>query len=61
MMSLILQVFGVLFILVSAVGGYLLYRLYRFLKRIHRQAQDESDLDTPSRVTLIEANHPDWT
>lgn len=60
-MSLILQVFGVLFILVAVVGGYLLYRLYRFLKRIHRQAQDASNLDTPSRVTLIEANHPDWT
>lgn len=60
MMSLILQILGVLFILVIAVGSYLLYRLVRCWKRMRQQAQETSGLDTPSRVTLIEANDPDW-
>ncbi len=60
MMSLILQIFGVLFILAAAAGGYLLYRLYRFWKRIRQHMQEAGGLDTPSRVTLVEANHPDW-
>ncbi|ETX03876.1 MAG: hypothetical protein ETSY2_32050 [Candidatus Entotheonella gemina] len=59
-MSVILQIFGVLFILLIAVGGYLIYRLARFWRRIRQEVQDASSLDTPSRVTLIETDAPAW-
>ncbi len=60
MMSLILQILGALFIFVLAVGVYLIYRLVRFWKRICKEAQEASCLDTPSRVTLMEVNDPEW-
>jgi hypothetical protein len=43
-----------------AAGGYLIYRFVRFWKRIRQEGQDESGLNTPSRVTLMEARAPVW-
>ncbi len=60
MMSVILQTLGILFILLVVVGGYLVYRLVRFWKRIRQEVQDATGLDTPSRLTLIETNDPAW-
>jgi hypothetical protein len=60
MINVILQIFGILFILSIAAGGYLVYRLVRFWKRIRREVQQETSLDTPSRLTLIEVNDPAW-
>ncbi len=57
-MSVILQIFGILFILLLAVGGYLVYRLIRLWRRICQEAQSESHLDTPSRLTLVEVHAP---
>lgn len=53
-MSVILQILGVLFILLIAAGGYFVYRLIRFWKRICQQVQQASHMDTPSRLTLVE-------
>jgi hypothetical protein len=58
--NLILQIFGILFILVIAGGGYLVYRLVRVWKQRYQEGQDASGLNTPSRVTLIEAKDPAW-
>ena len=60
MMSVILQIFGVLFVLSLAVGGYIVYRFIRFVKRLRQQVQDASIVDTPSRLTLIAVNNPAW-
>lgn len=60
MMSVVLQIFGVLFILLITVGGYLVYRLVRLWKRLRQEMQGASDLETPSRLTLMEVNDPDW-
>ncbi len=46
-MSVILQIFGILFILLIAAGGYLVYRLVRFWKRICREVQQASHVETP--------------
>jgi hypothetical protein len=58
--NVILQSLGILFILFVAVGGYLVYRFVRFWKRLHQEGQDQSGVDTPSRVTLMEAKEPVW-
>jgi len=60
MISVILQIFGILFILSIAVGGYLVYHLVHFWKQICQEVQHETGLDTPSRLTLMETNNPAW-
>ena len=59
-MSVILQIFGILFILCVVVGGYFVYRLVRCLKRLRQDAQASCGLETPSRVTLTAVQDPEW-
>lgn len=58
--SVILQIFGILFIVLIASGGYLVYRFVRLWRRVRQEVRETSSLDTPSRVTLIEAKDPAW-
>ena len=61
MLSVILQIFGFMFIILMAIGGYIVYRFFRFVKRVRQQAQNASMADTPSRLTLIAVNDLAWS